>query len=111
MWGIKSAMRLLMPGGLLYCFGQVGKREHVFLHLMSKASSTYQFHDLVIWDRVVGYNDRRDSWTPAYEMALILRQKGAESYFNKDAIREPYDAKTIDQYARDKRYKDPKARM
>lgn len=108
---IKFAMRLLVPGGLLYCFGQVGKREHVFLHLMSKVSITHQFHDLVVWDRVVGYNDRRDSWTPAYEMALVLRKEGAQPYFDKDAVREPYDATTIARYARDKRYKNPEARM
>lgn len=108
---IGAAMRVLMPGGLLYCFGQVGKREHVFLHLMSKASSVHQFHDLVIWDRVVGYNDRKDSWTPAYEMALVLRKNGAQPYFDKDVVREPYDASTITRYARDRRYKNREARM
>ena len=25
---MRAAMRTLMPGGLLYCFGQTGKREH-----------------------------------------------------------------------------------
>ena len=107
---MKSAMRLLVPGGLLYCFGQVGKREHVMLHLMSQAAIEYSFHDLLIWDRVVGYNDRRDSWTPAYEMAIVLRKDGAPPLFNKDAVRETYDAKTIDQYLKDKRYKNLEAR-
>jgi DNA modification methylase len=107
---ISAALRVLVPGGLLYCFGQLGKREHVMLHLMSQAARRWQFHDLVIWDRVVGYNDRRDSWTPAYEMSLVLRKEGAEPYFDKDAVREPYDAKTIAQYVKDKRYKDPQAR-
>ena len=107
---MRSAMRLLVPGGLLYCFGQVGKREHVMLHLMSQAAIEYSFHDLLIWDRVVGYNDRRDSWTPAYEMAIVLRKDGAPPLFNKDAVRETYDAKTIEQYLKDKRYKDLDAR-
>jgi DNA modification methylase len=106
---MQAAMRVLMPGGLLYCFGQLGKREHVMLHLMSQAAHKYSFHDLIIWDRAVGYNDRRDSFTPAYEMALVLRKEG-EVYFNKDAVREPYDQSTIAQYAKDKRYKDAEAR-
>lgn len=107
---IDAAMRVLMPGGLLYCFGQLGKREHVMLHLMSAAAQQYEFHDLIIWDRVVGYNDRRDSFTPAYEMILVLRKNG-EVYFDKSAVREPYDKATIALYAKDKRYKDREARM
>lgn len=107
---MQSAMRLLMPGGLLYCFGQLGKREHVMLHLMSQSARKWRFHDLIIWDRAVGYNDRRDSFTPAYEMILVLRKEG-EVRFNKDAVREPYDPPTIAQYTRDKRYKDAGARL
>lgn len=107
---MRAAMRLLLPGGLLYCFGQLGKREHVMLHLMSQAAHKYSFHDLIIWDRVVGYNDRRDSFTPAYEMILVLRKEGEVS-FNKDAVREPYDQSTIAQYAKDKRYKNVDARI
>jgi site-specific DNA-methyltransferase (adenine-specific) len=107
---MQAAMRVLVPGGLLYCFGQLGKREHAMLHLMSQATRQWQFHDLVIWDRAVGYNERRDSWTPAYEMALVLRKEGATPYFDKDAVREPYDAQTISRYSRDKRYKDLEAR-
>lgn len=108
---IKEAMRLLVPGGLLYCFGQTGKREHVFIHLMSKASSVYAYHDLIIWDRVVGYNDRGDSFTPAYEMALVLRKDGGEPLFDKDAVREPYDKATIKSYMNDRRYKNLEARL
>jgi len=108
---IKEAMRVLVPGGLLYCFGQTGKREHVFLHLMSKASSVYAYHDLIIWDRVVGYNDRGDSFTPAYEMALVLRKDGAEPVFDKDVVREPYDKATIKSYMNDRRYKNLEARL
>ena len=37
--------------------------NHVMLHLMSRAACSWQFHDLIIWDRVVGYNERRDSFT------------------------------------------------
>ncbi len=107
---IEAAMQVLVPGGLLYCFGQVGKREHAMLHLMSQAAQRWAFHDLLIWDRAVGYKDRSDSWTPAYEMALVLRKEGAPPLFNKDVVREPYDKKTIAQYARDKRYKDAEAR-
>ena len=107
---MQAAMRVLMPGGLLYCFGQLGKREHVMLHLMSQAAHEYSFHDLIIWDRAVGYNDRRDSFTPAYEMLLVLRKDG-EVYFDKDAVREPYDQSTIARYGRDKRYKNADARM
>ena len=106
---MQAAMRLLLPGGLFYCFGQLGKREHVMLHLMSQAARAWQFHDLIIWDRVVGY-DRRDSFTPAYEMILVLRQEGAPC-FDKNAVREPYDEATIALYAKDKRYKDSAARL
>jgi site-specific DNA-methyltransferase (adenine-specific) len=106
---ISAASRVLLPGGLLYCFGQVGKREHVMLHLMSQAARELAFHDLIIWDRTVGYSERRDSFTPAYEMILVLRKAG-EVYFDKNAVREPYDEATIARYARDKRYKNEAAR-
>jgi site-specific DNA-methyltransferase (adenine-specific) len=77
---------------------------------MSELCRRYQFHDLLIWDRVVGYNERRDSFTPCYEMALVLR-KGERVKFNKGAVREPYTAETIQTYLRDKRYKDRDARL
>lgn len=102
---LAEAMRVLREDGLLYCFGQLGKREHVFLHLLSEAARRWQFHDLITWDRVVGYNERRDSFTPATELILVLR-KGVRPKFNKDAVREPYDAKTVREYLRDKRYRD-----
>jgi site-specific DNA-methyltransferase (adenine-specific) len=106
---LAEAMRLLRGDGLLYCCGQLGKREHTFLHLMSEATRRWQFHDLITWDRVVGYNVRRDSFTPATELLLVLRKSEAVK-FHKDAIREPYDAATIAQYVKDKRYKDREAR-
>lgn len=55
-WSLKwleVARRALRPDGLLYCFGQLGKREHTFLHLMSAATQRWPFHDLIIRDRVV----------------------------------------------------------
>lgn len=107
---IAAAMRVLVSGGLLYCFGQIGKREHVMLHLMSQATQQYSFHDLIIWDRAVGYSERRDSFTPAYEMILVLRKDGAPPYFDKGAVREEYSAQQKLEYARDKRYKDLAAR-
>ena len=107
---VAEAMRVLRDDGLCFIFGQPGKREHVFIHLMSELCRLYRFHDLVIWDRAVGYNERRDSFTPAYEMVLVLR-KGAEPKFNKGAVREPYTKEKIATYLRDKRYKDRDARM
>ncbi|MDD5139640.1 MAG: site-specific DNA-methyltransferase [Verrucomicrobiales bacterium] len=104
-----EAMRVLCANGLIYCFGQLGKREHTFLHLMAAATHRWQFHDLITWDRVVGYNERRDSFTPATELILVLR-KSAKPKFNKSAVREPYDAATIKEYLRDKRYQDQAAR-
>lgn len=108
---LQSAMRVLLPGGLLYCFGQLGKREHVFLHLMSQAAREYSFHDLIIWDRAVGYSERKDSFTPAYEMILVLRKDGAPPYFDKDAVCEEYSEQQKKLYARDKRYKNSVARL
>ena len=105
-----AAIRVLQPGGLLFCFGQVGKREHAMLHLMSQAAREYSFHNLIIWDRIVGYNNRTDSFNPAYEMAIVLRKDGAPPLFDKDAVREIYDEKTITLYSRDKRYKNADAR-
>lgn len=105
-----ECLRILRDDGLFFCFGQLGKREHVFIHLMSELCRRYQFHDLIIWDRVVGYNERRDSFTPAYEMILVLRKTDAVKFF-KDAVREPYDSRTIEAYLRDKRYKDREARL
>ncbi|MFQ3670416.1 MAG: DNA methyltransferase, partial [Verrucomicrobiia bacterium] len=107
---LRAAARVLRPDGLLYLFGQPGKREQAFLRLMPLATSILPFHDLLIWDRVVGANERRDSFTPCYEMILVLRGSHALPYFNKDAVREPYDPATIHNYLRDKRYKNPDAR-
>jgi hypothetical protein len=67
-------MRVLRDDGLCFIFGQLGKREHTFLHLMSRLAHQHQFHDLIIWDRAVGYDERRDSFTPQYEMVLVLRK-------------------------------------
>jgi site-specific DNA-methyltransferase (adenine-specific) len=107
---VSECMRILKTDGLCFICGQLGKREHGFLHLMSQLCMKFQFHDLIIWDRVVGYNERRDSLTPAYEMILVLRKSDAVK-FRKDRIRVPYDAKTIELYLRDKRYKDRDARL
>jgi site-specific DNA-methyltransferase (adenine-specific) len=107
---VSQCMRILREDGLCFIFGQLGKREHGFIHLMSQLCRSFQFHDLIIWDRVVGYNERRDSLTPAYEMILVLR-KGEKVKFNKDKVRIPYDARTIEMYLKDTRYKDKKARL
>lgn len=106
---VAESMRVLREDGLCFIFGQLGKREHTFLHLMSRLSQQHQFHDLIIWDRAVGYNERRDSFTPQYEMILVLR-KGEDTKFNKGAVRVPYDAETIEKYMRDTRYKNKEAR-
>jgi DNA modification methylase len=108
---IKKAGELLKADGLFFIFGQLGKREHLWLHLCSTASRVFQFHDMLIWDRAVGYNERYDSFTPCYEMVLVLRKdKDAKPYFDKDAVRISYDEETIKQYLKDKRYKDLNAR-
>jgi site-specific DNA-methyltransferase (adenine-specific) len=104
-----EAMRVVREDGLLYCFGQLGKREHTFLHLMSAATQRWQFHNLITWDSVVGYNERRNSFTPATELILVLR-KSVKPKFHKAAVREPYDAATIKEYLRDKRYQNQAAR-
>ena len=107
---VGQCMRVLREDGLGFIFGQPGKREHVFLHLMSALCRRHQFHDLLIWDRVVGYNERRDSFSPCYEMVLVLRNSAAPR-FNKGAVREPYSPDKIRAYLRDKRYKDRAARL
>ncbi len=107
---LQAAARVLRPDGLLYLFGQPGKREQAFLRLMPLACTVLAFHDLIVWDRVVGANERRDSFTPCYEMILVLRGGEGPPYFDKDAVREPYDSETIAIYLRDKRYKDADAR-
>lgn len=107
---VSESMRILKPDGLFFCFGQLGKREHVFIHIMSELTKQYQFHDLLIWDRVVGYNERGDSFTPAYEMVLVLRKSDTVK-FNKDSVRTPYSLETIEQYIKDNRYKDKQKRL
>ena len=108
---IKECRRVLKDDGILFIFGQLGKREHIWLHLCSEASKIMQFHDMVIWDRVVGYNDRGDSFTPQYEMALMLRkEESSQVYFDKDSVRIEYNEATIQKYMKDKRYKDMVAR-
>lgn len=108
---IRKASVLLKDDGLFFIFGQLGKREHLWLHVCSLAARILQFHDMLIWDRAVGYNERYDSFTPCYEMILVLRKsKNVKPFFNKDAIRIGYDEDTIAQYLKDKRYKDLEAR-
>jgi DNA modification methylase len=108
---IRKCGRLLKDDGLFFIFGQLGKREHLWLHVCSMATRFLQFHDMLIWDRAVGYNERYDSFTPCYEMILVLRKnKAAKPYFDKDAVRTAYDEETIKQYLKDKRYKDLDAR-
>jgi len=109
---VGECRRLLRPDGLLYVFGQLGQREHVWLHVASRLAREMQFHDMIIWDRAVGYNERQDSFTPQYEMILVLRtSQEAKPYFDKSAVRIPYDPATIKTYLRDKRYKDREARL
>ncbi len=105
-----AAMRVLKKDGLLFCFGQLGKREHPFLHLMSNMCKQFAFHDLLVWNRMVGYQ-RGDSFSPAYEMILILKHRSQSVKFIKEAVREPYDQVTIQTYARDRRYKNKDARL
>jgi site-specific DNA-methyltransferase (adenine-specific) len=108
---IRKAGNLLKDDGLFFIFGQLGKREHLWLHVCSMATRILQFHDMLIWDRAVGYNERYDSFTPCYEMILVLRKsKDSKAFFNKDAVRISYDDETINQYLKDKRYKDLEAR-
>ena len=108
---IEKCARVLKDDGLFFIFGQLGKREHLWLHVCSMATRKMQFHDMLIWDRAVGYNERYDSFTPCYEMILVLRKsKDAKPYFDKDAVRLSYDDETIKQYLKDKRYKDLDAR-
>lgn len=108
---VRECKRILKADGLLYIFGQVGKREHIWLHVSSMLAREMTFHDMIIWDRLIGYNERSDSFTPQYEMILALRQTtDVTPYFNKDAVRLPYDEATIRTYLRDKRYKDKQAR-
>jgi DNA modification methylase len=106
---VAECMRVLKEDGLCFIFGQLGKREHTFIHLMSQLCLQHAYHDLIIWDRAVGYNERRDSFTPQYEMIIVLR-KGAKVKFNKKSVRIPYDEETITAYLRDSRYKDMEAR-
>jgi DNA modification methylase len=108
---VRACRRVLRPDGLLYVFGQLGKREHVWLHSCSLLAREMRFHDMIIWDRAVGYNERSDSFTPQYEMILALRREGeGRVFFDKDAVRLPYEEETIQTYLRDKRYKDMGAR-
>lgn len=60
------------------------------------------------WDRAVGYNERRDSFTPATEVILMLR-KSVRPKFNNSAARESYDARTMAGYLRNPRYRDKAA--
>jgi len=52
----RACKRVLRVDGLLYVFGQLGKREHISLHTCSSLAREMQFHDMLIWDRSVGYN-------------------------------------------------------
>jgi DNA modification methylase len=108
---VELAAKKLRDDGLFFIFGQPGKREHVWIHVMARLCAKLQFHDMLIWDRAVGYNERSDSFTPCYEMILVLRKSaGTSAYFDKDAVRIPYDDATIQVYLRDKRYADAEAR-
>jgi len=87
---VRACRKVLRPDGLLYIFGQLGKREHIWLHVCSALTREMQFHDMLIWDRAVGYNERSDSFTPQYEMILALRQTSdARPHFDKSVVRCP----------------------
>ena len=108
---VQQCKRVLRNDGLLFIFGQLGKREHIWLHTCSMLAKEMQFHDMIIWDRAVGYNERYDSFTPQYEMVLVLRKEAnSKTYFDKDAVRLPYTEEKIQSYLKDKRYKDKEAR-
>ena len=108
---VLACKRILKEDGLLFLFGQLGKREHVWLHICSLLAKQMQFHDMLIWDRAVGYNERSDSFTPQYEMILVLRKSAdIRPYFDKDAVRVLYPEEKIQTYLRDKRYKNQEAR-
>ena len=108
----EMASNKLREDGLFFIFGQLGKREHVWLHVCSRLSLKLQFHDMLIWDRAVGYNERADSFTPCYEMILVLRKsRDSKPFFDKDVVRHRYDETTIQCYLKDKRYKDKEARQ
>jgi len=105
---LHECMRVLRDDGLCFVFGQVGKREWGFFDFCSCATHLYRFHDLLIWDRIVGYQ-RADSLDPAYEQVLVLRKSDTVRFF-KGRVRTPYDADTIRRYQRDKRYSNQAAR-
>lgn len=108
---VRQCKRVLRNDGLLFVFGQLGKREHIWLHTCSMLAKEMQFHDMIVWDRAVGYNERYDSFTPQYEMVLVLRKEAnSKPYFDKDAVRIPYPEEKIHSYLKDKRYKDKEAR-
>lgn len=108
---VRRCKRVLRNDGLLFIFGQLGKREHIWLHTCSMLAKEMQFHDMIVWDRAVGYNERYDSFTPQYEMILVLRKEAnSKPYFDKDAVRLPYPEEKIQSYLKDKRYKDKEAR-
>jgi DNA modification methylase len=108
---VSSFLRVLRDDGVCILFGQIGKRCHWFMHLQSYLSFRFpgHFFDHIIWDRIVGYNERRDSFTPAFEEVLILR-KSPTTKFRKDRVREPYTEEQQRQLMRDGRYIDKKAR-
>lgn len=106
---VDAGMQVLRDDGVFFIFGQRGKREQVFIHLTSALCHRFQYHDTIIWDRVVGYNTRRDSFDPALEEILVLRKKDTVK-FHKERLRVPYAVEVIERYARDKRYADPIAR-
>jgi len=108
---VSECLRVLRDDGACILFGQIGKRCHWFVHLQSYLSLRFpgHFFDRIIWDRIVGYSERRDSFTPAHEEALILR-KSATTKFRKDRVREPYTEEQQRQLMRDERYSDKKAR-
>ena len=108
---VRHCKRVLRNDGLLFIFGQLGKREHIWLHTCSMLAKEMQFHDMIVWDRAVGYNERYDSFTPQYEMILVLRNEAnSKPYFDKDAVRIPYPEEKIQSYLKDKRYKNKEAR-
>ncbi|MBI4622056.1 MAG: site-specific DNA-methyltransferase [Verrucomicrobia bacterium] len=104
---VQACRDKLRDDGLFYIFGQLGKREHTWLHACSMICRELAYHDMIVWDRAVGYNERYDSFTPQYEMALAVKKANdAKPWFDKDAVRVPYDEDIIAGYLKDKRYKD-----
>jgi len=104
---LKESERVLKPTGNLVIFGglqfqgEAGSGDLLSLIMHMRSNSKMLLVNMIVWYYPNGMSAHRFFASRHEEIAWFGKTK--QYYFNLDAVREPYDAKTKKIYLRDKR--------